>query len=323
MKTFRIFMSGGLSLLGFVTDLIAQPTPRFEPLELLNREVVLRFVGTDGLGYRVDVSTNLPRWDPLVTFVSAGVVRYTDTAAPYCPARIYRAQQLEGAGVLTGDHLPTADGDVLIHPIRHATFLMRWHGLHIYNDPAWTTAYYQGLPKADLILIGHEHNDHYVASVLSALTNSSTRIVATPNVFGSLPAGLKGITTQLTNGGSTSAFGLTIQAVPAYNTTRNSHLKGIGNGYVLTIGGRRIYISGDTEDTVEMRALRGIDVSFLAMNQPYTMSVSQAVSAVRAFLPRVAYPYHYGNVTPVTDVNSFKQEVGTGSGVEVRLRNWY
>ena len=142
-----------------------------------------------------------------------------------------------------------------------------------------------------------------------------------------LVAALKTNTIALTNGASTNLPGLLIEAVPSYNTTPANlsyHPKGVGNGYILTIGGKRLYISGDSEDIPEMRTLQRIDVAFLNMNQPYTMSLSQAVSAVRAFHPGVVYPDHFRNMdNTFTDLNSFKQQVLTNPAVEVRLRKWY
>jgi L-ascorbate metabolism protein UlaG (beta-lactamase superfamily) len=118
---------------------------------------------------------------------------------------------------------------------------------------------------------------------------------------------------------ATNVLGLAIEAIPAYNIGSSYHPKGNGNGYILAIGGRRVYISGDTDDTTEMRALRNVDIAFLAMNQPYTMTVAKAVSATREFRPKVAYPYH----SQGTDVNSYKRQVGADLGIEVRLRKWY
>jgi L-ascorbate metabolism protein UlaG (beta-lactamase superfamily) len=128
-------------------------------------------------------------------------------------------------------------------------------------------------------------------------------------------------TIVLTNGASTNVLGIHIEAVPAYNA---NHALGSGNGYVLTIGGKRLYMAGDTGNTPEMRALTNIDVAFLCMNLPFTMSVSDATNAVRAFRPKVVYPYHYRNQGGDTaNAATFKQWLGTDLGVEVRLRKWY
>jgi L-ascorbate metabolism protein UlaG (beta-lactamase superfamily) len=140
-------------------------------------------------------------------------------------------------------------------------------------------------------------------------------------VFDRFSTALQDLTTVLTNGAATEIAGVAVTAVPAYNA---NHPKGAGNGYVLTLGGRRIYFSGDTEDIPEMRALENIDVAFVCMNLPFTMTVAKASSAVRAFRPRVVYPYHYRNSDGTfADLNAFRRQVGTDLGVEVRLRKWY
>jgi L-ascorbate metabolism protein UlaG (beta-lactamase superfamily) len=237
--------------------------------------------------------------------------------------RYYRAQQLSGANIITGDHLVTTNGDVVFHPIFHASFVMTWNGLIIYNDPDSPTTLYTGLPKADLILISHDHGDHFDTTALNILTNPTTVIIAPQAVYTAMGTGLRALTTVLTNNTTTNVLGMRIDAIPAWNPTY--HAQGRGNGYVLTIGGRRIYMAGDTGDIAEMRALTNIDVAFVCINSPYTMTVSQAVSAVRQFRPRVVYPYHFRNGDNVTfaDLNSFKQQVGSDVGVEVRIRKWY
>jgi L-ascorbate metabolism protein UlaG (beta-lactamase superfamily) len=137
-----------------------------------------------------------------------------------------------------------------------------------------------------------------------------------------LPADLQSRATVLTNGETKTVAGITITGVPMYNTTAarmSYHSKGRGNGYVVAFGDKRVYLSGDTEDIPEMRALKNIDVAFVCMNLPYTMTVDQAASAVREFKPKIVYPYHSRN----SDVEKFKTLVGTDAGVEVRLRDWY
>ena len=127
---------------------------------------------------------------------------------------------------------------------------------------------------------------------------------------------------MLANGETKSVAGVSIEAVPMYNLTADRlkyHNKGRGNGYVVMVGGKRVYISGDTEDIPEMRALKNIDVAFICMNLPYTMTEEQAASAVREFKPKIVYPFHYRG----SDVEKFKRLVGEDSGVEVRLRDWY
>ena len=136
-----------------------------------------------------------------------------------------------------------------------------------------------------------------------------------------MSAALRAVTAVLTNSATTNVLGLTIEAVPAYN---GNHPRGTGNGYVLTIGGNRIYMTGDTGDIPEMHTLPDIDVAFVCVNVPFTMTVSDATNAVRAFRPGVVYPYHYRNQDgTLNNANSFKQRFGTDLGIEVRLRKWY
>jgi L-ascorbate metabolism protein UlaG (beta-lactamase superfamily) len=305
---------------GMAGSLRAQQAPQFAGLQrLTNSEAVLKLSAPAGLNFRIDASTNLIRWDFLTTLRSAGSIQHTDSAAPFLASRFYRAVQVAGTNVVTGDHLATDAGDILIHPINHASFVMTWNGKTIYNDPVGGAAPYQGLPRADLIFVSHIHGDHFDSSTLNAVKGTNAVIVAPQAVFNSLSATLKNLTIVQTNGSTTNVMGLTIDSVPAYNSF---HPIGTGNGYVLTIGGKRIYMSGDTGDIAEMRALQGIDVAFVCMNLPYTMSVNNAASAVREFRPRVVYPYHYQGYQP-SDIDKFKQMVGTDLGVEVRLRKWY
>ena len=296
-------------------------SPQFTGIErLTNWEILLKMSAPAGLNYRIDASTNLPQWSGLVTLQSTGVNQHADSAAPYLSQRFYRAAQLDGPGVFTGDHLATQNGDVVIHPINHASFVMSWNGTTIYNDPVGASTRYDGLPRANLILITHGHTDHFNTTTLNSVTGATCVIIAPQAVTNSMGAPLRALTTVLTNGASATVMGIGIEAVPAYNS---NHPLGTGNGYVLTLGGKRIYIAGDTGDIAEMRALPNIDVAFVPMNLPYTMSVSSAASAVRAFRPKVVYPYHYVPSTPPSDVNLFKSLVGADLGIEVRLRKWY
>ena len=222
---------------------------------------------------------------------------------------------------LDGDHITASDGDLTIHPINHATFVMGWKGKTIYVDPVGGGKRFDGLPNPDLILVTDIHGDHLEAGTLEAIGGSAT-IVAPAAVAEKLPEKLRKQTTVLANGETKSVAGVSIEAVPMYNLTADRlkfHNKGRGNGYVVALGGERVYISGDTEDIPEMRALKKIDVAFVCMNLPYTMTVEQAAGAVREFKPKIVYPYHYRG----SDTEKFKQLVGNDGGVEVRLRDWY
>ncbi|MEZ4257583.1 MAG: MBL fold metallo-hydrolase [Polyangiaceae bacterium] len=229
------------------------------------------------------------------------------------------------------DVITTALGDVKITPLNHATMLLTVKGAAIYVDPT-TKAKYDGLPKADVVFITDVHQDHLDPEGLARVARPDTVIVAPPAVVEKLPAGSKNVIT-MKNGEQTAAkapvspalgpaFG--VEAVPMYNLTRGPapgklfHDKGRGNGYVLTFGDKRFYVSGDTECTPEMKALTNIDVAFVCMNLPYTMPPSEAAACVAAFKPKVLYPYHYRGQKP----EEAKATV-EAAGVELRLREWY
>ncbi|HET7084778.1 MAG TPA: MBL fold metallo-hydrolase [Rhizomicrobium sp.] len=210
----------------------------------------------------------------------------------------------------------TSAGKVEITPIYHATAKISAGGDTIYIDPA-KPAKVDG--KADLILITDIHGDHMDAADVTALSKDGTTVIA--------PAAVQKTITQakpLANGETTSWRKWKITAVPMYNINHNQpsgapyHDKGRGNGYVLNYGGKNFYFAGDTEGVPEMRALKNIDVAFIPMNLPYTMTPAEAADAVKAFHPKVAIPYHYKG----QDVEVFKKAL-EGSGVEVRLLNWY
>ena len=220
------------------------------------------------------------------------------------------------------DAVPTSRGDLVILPIDHATFLMGWDGKAIYVDPVGGGGRFADLPTPDLILVTDIHGDHMNAETLSAISTPQTTIVAPAAVAEQLPASLMRQTITLANG-ETGMFGdIGVEGIPMYNLTEDRlrfHDKGRGNGYVVTVGGTRVYIAGDTEDVPEMRALQNIDVAFVPMNLPYTMTEEQAASGVNAFNPAIVYPYHFQG----SDVEKFKMLVEAGGDSEVRVRDWY
>jgi L-ascorbate metabolism protein UlaG (beta-lactamase superfamily) len=215
------------------------------------------------------------------------------------------------------DDFSTSAGPVRITPLQHASILVEAGGKVIYIDPAQGN--YEGRPAADLILFTHEHGDHINDAALAKLRGPATVIFA-PEAVASKLAGA----TLIRNGESKTWGAFRIEAVPAYNIKRERaagqpyHPKGRGNGYVLGYGGKRFYIAGDTENIPEMRALSGIEAAFIPMNLPYTMTPEEAAEAVRAFHPRVVYPYHSRGA----DLKAFEKALG-GTGIEVRIRNWY
>ena len=314
---------GWLALSG---PLHAQSPPVFTAIQpLTNREVRLQLDAPTGRGYRIDASTNLPSWTSLITLTGATTsLQLTDSAAPYLSTRFYRAEQLSLTNLLTGDHLATTQGDVIFHPLYHASLVMSWNGKIIYNDPDDDAAYestYAGLPKADLILVSHSHGDHFSGPKIDAIRGPNALLIVPQAVYNSLTVAQKAGAIVLTNGTSTNVLGLNVQAVPAYNA---NHALGTGNGYVLTMGGKRTYLSGDTGNQPEIRALPDIDVAFLCINIPFTMDVTQATNCIRALRPKVVYPYHYRDSSgATTNAAAFKQRLGTDLGIEVRLRKWY
>jgi len=233
------------------------------------------------------------------------------------------------AAAMSDDKIAATGGDIQIHAIHHAALMLTHGNQRILVDPAPApgaqggdpTAEYKAMPAPTIILVTDIHGDHFNGDILNAVAGNAT-IVAPQAVIddAKFPAALKAKTRALANGATTTVNGIQIQAVPMYNITQDRlqfHNKGRGNGYVLTIGGKRVYIAGDTEDIPEMRALQNIDVAFIPFNLPYTMTPQQAASAVQAFKPKVVYPYHFG----MSDVNAFRTQVGTAS--EVRMLKWY
>ncbi len=224
-----------------------------------------------------------------------------------------------------GDVFSSSGGEITVHPVSHASFVMETPAGTIYSDPVGAAADYADLPAPDLILVTHEHGDHYNADTLAALAVAGTRLVTNPAVYAMLPAGLKAKATAIANGESTEFNGVKIDAVPAYNTTAGRekfHPQGRDNGYVLSFDGFRTYISGDTEDIPEMRALENIDLAFVCMNLPFTMDVNAAASAVNEFKPSHVYPYHYrGRDGGAQDPAEFARLVG--EDIEVKFAAWY
>ncbi|QHT70359.1 MBL fold metallo-hydrolase [Rhodocytophaga rosea] len=225
------------------------------------------------------------------------------------------------------DQLSTSKGNLSIQPVLHGTLVLTWNNQVIYVDPYGGAAGFEGLPAPDMVLITDIHGDHMDVKTLQALDLSKATMVVPQAVADSLAKHIKKEVVVVNNGKTTKQLGIDIKAIPMYNlpeTADSRHTKGRGNGYVLTIGGKNIYISGDTEDIEEMRALKNIDVAFVCMNLPYTMDVKQAADAVLAFKPKVVYPYHYRGQGGLADVNSFQQTVNAANKqIEVRLRSWY
>ncbi len=220
------------------------------------------------------------------------------------------------APAATPEQFPTSAGTLELTPIQHASLMIRAGGKVLYVDPA--QGKYDGLPKADYILITDIHGDHMAPALVERLSKPGTVILAPAAVAKTVTSA-----TVISNGESKTIGPFQVEALPMYNLKPAAdgtlyHPKGRGNGYVVTYGGKRFYFSGDTAGTTEMKALRNIDVAFVCMNLPYTMSPQEAAEAVRAFHPAVVYPYHYSQ----SDLTVFAKAL-TGTGIEVRVREWY
>ena len=227
---------------------------------------------------------------------------------------------------LAQDTIKAEKGDITVVPIEHATFVMKWNGKTVFVDPTKGGDAFKEHGKPDLILVTDIHGDHFDPKTLSAVRTSDAVLIAPAAVADKMGAD-KGAAKVLANGEKARVGDIEVEAVPMYNLTperKNLHTKGRGNGYVLTMGGKRIYISGDTEDIPEMRELKNIDVAFVCMNLPYTMDVEHAADAVLGFKPKVVYPYHYRGKEQMSDVEDFKKRVNAkNASIEVRLLKWY
>lgn len=213
------------------------------------------------------------------------------------------------------DHIPTNSSAIDITFIGHGTLMIEYDNTVIHIDPWSKLADYLNLPAADLILITHEHPDHLDTAAVKMLKKENSQILCTQNCYGKL----KKITEKihiLKNGDAIKAAGVPIRALPAYNIKMPFHPKGRGNGYVLTLDSITIYIAGDTENTPEMKNLRGIDIAFLPMNLPYTMTPEKVADAALAFHPAILYPYHFGK-TDTSQLTTLLKD----SEIDVRIRN--
>jgi L-ascorbate metabolism protein UlaG (beta-lactamase superfamily) len=219
--------------------------------------------------------------------------------------------------VVKRDVIKTSAGDLELVFIGHSSLMMTFRGKIIHFDPYGKMADYKKLPKADLIFVTHDHNDHFDLAALQAIQKKETTVVLPPICSEKVPEGW-----IMENGESLTVQGIEVQALPAFNMVHKRengqafHPKGIGNGYVLTFGDKRIYVAGDTENIADMKALKGIDCAFLPMSVPSTMTPEMVADAAKAFKPKILYPYHYGETDPAKLTKLLK----TTPGIEVRIR---
>ncbi|MDC6363504.1 MULTISPECIES: MBL fold metallo-hydrolase [Flavobacteriaceae] len=217
--------------------------------------------------------------------------------------------------------------EVSIIPIEHATAVLEWNDVTLYIDPVGGKSAFEGQNGPDIILVTDIHGDHFNLETLQEVSTENTTIILPQAVADEIPDESTLAVDVLNNGDTKTYSGIAIEAIPMYNLREEAldfHTKGRGNGYVLTIGGQRLYFSGDTEDIPEMRALKNIDKAFVCMNLPYTMTVESAADAVLEFQPKEVYPYHFRGRPDVSDVEKFKKLVNeVNSEIKVVQLDWY
>ncbi|MBM3305077.1 MAG: MBL fold metallo-hydrolase [Candidatus Aminicenantes bacterium] len=215
------------------------------------------------------------------------------------------------------DIIPTSAGDLEITFLGHGTLMMTFGGKTIHVDPYGEVADYGRLPQADLILVTHDHYDHMCLESIGRILRPDTKLVGSGTCAGKLRDAA-----IMRNGETRTVMGLRIEAVPAYNIVHKRpdggpwHPKGEGNGYVVTFGDKRVYIAGDTENIPEMKGLKDIDVAFLPMNLPYTMTPGMVAEAAGWIRPKILYPYHFGD----TDTSALVRLLKNEKDIEVRIR---
>ncbi|MBM4104169.1 MAG: MBL fold metallo-hydrolase [Planctomycetes bacterium] len=218
---------------------------------------------------------------------------------------------------LERDVFKTDAGELKITFIGHATLMFECGGKVIHIDPWTKAADYSKLPKADAILITHNHYDHLDVKAVNAIRKEGTQIIIAGDCLEKIPDGV-----VMKNDEKRKVLGFEVDAVPAYNIVNQRpdggpyHPKGEGNGYIITFGKTRVYAAGDTENTPEMKALKNIDIAFLPMNLPYTMTPEMVADAARTFSPKILYPYHYGK----TDTKTLVELMKGAKDIEVRIR---
>lgn len=225
--------------------------------------------------------------------------------------------QLSAQKTFQTDTIKTNEGNLYITFVGHGTLYFSFKGLVVHVDPVSRYADYSKMPRADLILVTHHHGDHLDSEAIKRIMKKEGDLILTETCAASVEGGI-----IMKNGDTKTIKGIKVEAVPAYNLVhkRDSgepfHPKSIGNGYVLTFGNVRVYIAGDTENIPEMKQLTDIDIAFLPMNLPYTMTPEMVADAVHMFNPRILYPYHYGN----TDVNELVELLKDKKDCEIRIR---
>jgi L-ascorbate metabolism protein UlaG (beta-lactamase superfamily) len=225
--------------------------------------------------------------------------------------------EANGQATFQEDVIPTAAGDLTITFIGHGTLMFRFDGKVIHVDPVGREADYSTMPDADLVLVTHDHGDHLDPDAIAAIRTEKTVIIYSRSCEGRVDGAI-----VMQNGEQRTEHGVGIEAIPAYNLVhvrpsgQPYHPKGNGNAYVITFGETRVFVGGDTENTPELMALENIDIAFLPMNLPYTMTPEMVAEAARAFRPKILYPFHFGR----TDPNELVRLLEGVEGIEIRIR---
>jgi L-ascorbate metabolism protein UlaG (beta-lactamase superfamily) len=220
-------------------------------------------------------------------------------------------------GIFEEDTFKTSAGDLKITFIGHGSLMFNFGGKIIHVDPFSQLADYASLPKADIILITHEHMDHLDMKALSSIRTEKSIVVLTETCAKQVKGGI-----VMKNSDVKTIGGLKIEAVPAYNVVNKMpngqpfHPKGVGNGYIVSFGDKRAYVAGDTENIPEMKEFKNIDIAFLPMNLPYTMAPEMVADGAKAFKPRILYPYHFSE----TDTSKLVNLLKDNKEIEVRIR---
>ena len=218
------------------------------------------------------------------------------------------------------DIIPTSKGDLKITFIGHGSLAFEFQGKYIHVDPVLQSADYTTMPDADLILVTHHHGDHLDLNAISSLKKNGTEIVLPEKCFGMLKETTNA--RKISNGMTLESKGLKISAIPAYNIQNKRpdgtpfHPKGESNGYIIEFGDKKVLVAGDTENIPEIKSLKGIDIAFLPMNLPYTMTPAMVADAVIAFKPAIFYPYHFGD----TNTSELLKLLEKEKGIEIRMR---
>lgn len=240
---------------------------------------------------------------------------------------IWACKEKKSGAISQNKTLINLEKELKITPIQHATAILEWGDITIYIDPVGGMEKFKKFKNPDLILITDIHGDHFSLKTLQELNTKKAKIMVPQAVADKIPEEFTPQIDVLNNGDSKERYHINVEAIPMYNLREEAlkfHVKGRGNGYVLNIGDKRIYFSGDTEDIPEMRALKNIDKAFICMNLPYTMTEESAADAVLEFKPKQVYPYHYRGRPDVSDVAKFKSLVNKeDSEIKVVQLDWY